>query len=236
MEVKKVGSTSDINVIAQLDFAQEGITTKRYFLKKGKSLNNDIVEDMKETNMGDPECLKRFINWGQNKYKADHYMLILWDHGTGWDDTNIYADKKYSFTQRIPGKSKIWHAIFKKSIINAAKLSDKNFKTYRLIGTDDNSKDFLDNAELKAALITKPKIDILGMDACLMSMAEVVYQLRDNVNYIVCSEQIEPVEGWPYDKILDYLSKHPNLSPTDLSKIIVDSYIDSYNISKEEVT
>ena len=48
----------------------------------------------------------------------------------------------------------------------------------RAILFDDNAKDFLDNQEMKQVLadtatLLGRKVDILGMDACLMSMAEV---------------------------------------------------------------
>ena len=46
---------------------------------------------------------------------------------------------------------------------------------------------------------------ILGMDSCLMSMAEVYYQLVGNVDYLVGAEGFEPSGGWPYQRILDSL-------------------------------
>ncbi len=33
--------------------------------------------------MGEPDTLSSFIKWGAEKYPADKYMLILWDHGGG---------------------------------------------------------------------------------------------------------------------------------------------------------
>ncbi len=34
-------------------------------------------------NMGDPDTLQNFITWGKEKFPADKYALILWDHGGG---------------------------------------------------------------------------------------------------------------------------------------------------------
>src|SRR3712207_8746180 len=34
-----------------------------------------------EANMGDPETLKKFIEFGKNNYKADKYVLIMSNHG-----------------------------------------------------------------------------------------------------------------------------------------------------------
>ena len=57
---------------------------------------------------------------------------------------------------------------------------------------DDNAKDFLDNQEMKQVLANTAKLlgrklDILGMDVCLMSMAEVGYQILNSVDYIRAS-------------------------------------------------
>ncbi|MEM1639628.1 MAG: clostripain-related cysteine peptidase [Desulfurococcaceae archaeon] len=46
-----------------------------------------------ELNMGDPRTLAWFINEAASRYPAQHYALILWDHGNswngfGWDETN----------------------------------------------------------------------------------------------------------------------------------------------------
>src|SRR5262245_53962909 len=43
----------------------------------------------------------------------------------------------------------------------------------------------------------KIKVDILGMDVCLMSMVEVCYQLNGLVDYLVASESFSPAAGWP---------------------------------------
>jgi hypothetical protein len=45
---------------------------------------DDIVQNLPEQNMSDPATLTDFINWAGDNYPADHYMLILCDHGAGW--------------------------------------------------------------------------------------------------------------------------------------------------------
>ena len=52
-EMKKVGSTSSLNIVTQFDRAGTG-GTRRYFLRKGTSLSADIVQSLGETNTGDP--------------------------------------------------------------------------------------------------------------------------------------------------------------------------------------
>jgi len=239
-EMKKVGSTSDMNVIAQFDRAGAGLPTNRYFLQKGSSLDADAVESLGETNTGKPEFLLEFIQWGIEKYQAEHYMLILWNHGQGWDDTDIFAGKRVR-GNRFLRTSRIRHAFFKTTVVNAAKMSAVGSKISRAILIDDDAKDFLDSVEMKrvlqdAKILLKRRIDILGMDACLMSMAEVGYQMRNSVHFTIGSEETEPLDGWPYDTILGHLSGNPGISPRDLSKIIVKKYIESYKGKGDAVT
>src|SRR5215207_9578467 len=68
---------------------------------------------------------------------------------------------------------------------------------------DENAMDALSIPELGAALkaITldgKQKIDILGFDACFMSMGEVAYEIRKYIDVVVGAEGEEPGFGWPF--------------------------------------
>ncbi len=50
---------------------------------------------------------------------------------------------------------------------------------------------------------TKPRIDILGMDSCLMSNAEVCFEIREHADYLVASEGWVANAGWPYHRVLE---------------------------------
>jgi len=119
---------------------------------------------------------------------------------------------------------------------------DEPERVRRNIAYDDSSDgDALNNQELqdvlnKVAQIRGNKIDILGMDACLMAMLEVAYQLKDSVKVTVGSEEEEPFDGWPYDQILGILKNRPRLNTTTLGKRIVQEYIKSYQGKGEDVT
>lgn len=66
-------------------------------------------------------------------------------------------------------------------------------------------------------------LDIVGFDACMMQMAEISYEMKDNISYSLASEETEPGEGWDYASIDQSLLKHPD--PITLGKAIVDSYV-----------
>jgi hypothetical protein len=67
----------------------------------------------------------------------------------------------------------------------------------RGLAYDDGSADCLDNGELSQVLaqaharLGRP-LDILGLDACLMAMLEVAYQMREHARILVASQAIEP--------------------------------------------
>lgn len=229
-EMKTVGSSDNLNIVVQFDRAA-GHVARRYYLRKGGIVTGDAVASLGEVNTGDPQALSDFIQWGIKNYPADHYLLILWNHGAGWDDSDMYADERYRSLRRLatgPIQHAFFHTPVRKTLENAS--SDQ---LSRAILLDDNTKDFLDNQEMKKVLastakLLKRKLDILGMDACLMSMAEVGYQIQGSVDYTVGSEQTEPGAGWPYHTILNALTKNPKMTPQELSKLIVKKYIASY--------
>ncbi|WP_145168859.1 clostripain-related cysteine peptidase [Rubripirellula lacrimiformis] len=72
----------------------------------------------------------------------------------------------------------------------------------------------------------KKKIAILGFDACLMGMLEIANHFSKFADYLVASQQIEPGEGWPYDKVLEHLKHEPKVC--DVASDIVDSYVNHY--------
>ncbi len=59
-------------------------------------------------------------------------------------------------------------------------------------------------------------IDILGMDSCLMSTAEMYYELQGNTKYLVASEGYALNSGWPYRKMLSGLPATPRAAAEKL--------------------
>src|SRR5215203_1843121 len=80
-------------------------------------------------------------------------------------------------------------------------------------------------------------IDIVGMDNCLMSMAEICYELRGLAEIVVGCESFSPASGWPYRQILERLQKDftsPKLRrgqclAEEAAKAIVDEYVNYYS-------
>jgi cysteine peptidase C11 family protein len=241
-EMKRVGSSAEINIVAQLDSASAGSKTTRYAITKGAaaSLAKDAKQKLGNQNTGDPQSLIDFVTWVAANYPAERYALVLWNHGQGWDDTDIFEGER-SENRRRPRSNALRHAFFRTTVEKAAATARHTGATARAILIDDNSKDFLDNVEMQRvakAAVSKfgGKIDLFGMDACLMNQIEVAYQLRKQSAFIVGSELTEPLDGWPYDRILGKLAKAPTMKAGELATAIVDDYIASYKADGGPVT
>lgn len=44
----------------------------------------NCLEVMGNVDMGDPATLSSFITWGKTNFPAEHYLLVVWNHGSGW--------------------------------------------------------------------------------------------------------------------------------------------------------
>ena len=99
-------------------------------------------------------------------------------------------------------------------------------------GYDENydDEDTLTIDELKT-VIKKSNLnyEFLGFDACLMANFETAYSLKDNVKYLIASEETEPGSGWEYKSLISKLSSNTSADTTELGKIIVDKFINSNN-------
>lgn len=67
---------------------------------------------------------------------------------------------------------------------------------------------------------------LIGFDACLMGMFEIMYELKNHAEMIHGSEAYEPLEGWTYNNLLYKLKK--NLNNEDLAYHVVNDYTESY--------
>jgi Clostripain family len=288
--MKKVGSSNEVNIIAQLDSRGRGSTFRFQLQDEQSSLDEDLVgEPLPEVNTGDPRELSDFIKWGIKEYPAQHTMLVLWGHGRGWENqdnadraapltTDIIQHKDYKGDElegwsvartrnnevrrflRAGGSEKPENMVQPRGThqysgryagrnLTAGNFKDLEQESVAAFLLDqtakeafDSSQDVLRLEELSGALQealgakTKSKIDVLGMDACLMGMAEVGYQIKDFVHFLVATEDTIPEDGWPYDRILARLVESPEMSPEDFSSTIVREYLLHYRNLEKEVT
>ena len=225
-EMRQVGSTSDVNVLVQFDNAgSEG--TRRFRVLKG---GNDLLESLGKTDSGDPNVLLDYVKWAHANYPADHYALVLWNHGGGWEPSAMdeiaqeVRARGYSDREGVERSGSTLRRAFFRPTLET--ILSQGSPQERAICSDDGSGHSLDTVELgkvleqAVAALGKP-LDLLGMDACLMSNLEVAYEAQPYVSYVVASEESEPNQGWPYEMVLPKLVADPSLPAADFAGHIV---------------
>lgn len=97
---------------------------------------------------------------------------------------------------------------------------------------DEKKNDILTPVEMNTALKNAfksknrtEKLEWIGYDCCLMSVADIAYYNSSYFNYMVTSQETEPGDGWDYDTWLTNFKNNIAASPKTLFKSVVDSYV-----------
>ena len=208
-EAERVGSTDQVNIVAQIDRYSGGYTgdgnwttTRRYYVTQDDDLTrlgSELLMDLGELNMGDTRTLIDFVTWGVANYPADNYVLIMSDHGMGWPGGWTDKDPPLRGDRSIPLASTLGGQLYLHD------LDDALEEIRRRTGIE--------------------QFELIGMDACLMGHLEVFTMLAPHARYAVASQEVEPALGWAYTAFLGELARNPGMSGADLAQAIVDSYI-----------
>ena len=242
IEMKVAGSSDQVSIVAQFDRMSDEVT-RRYYLAAEGSLKDNCVAELPEVNTGDPKALSAFISWACINYPADRYALVLWNHGAGWKDDDIYRVTEARGLAGLVGRGQVrslssgkpGRALFSTTV---AKLVNESIR--RAIAFDDSAADFLDNHELEQVLQQAApsfggQLALLGFDACLMSMLEIDYQVQHLCQVAVGSQENEPGDGWPYGAIIRKLTADPDMTAEMLGRVIVQEYDLSYRVNQPNV-
>jgi hypothetical protein len=162
-------------------------------------VRSEMVADLGEVNMADGASLVDFATWAIESFPADHYALILSDHGMGWPG---------GWSDPAPGGKDDSRAPI------ASALDDHLY----LMELDEALGEIRSRAGLE-------KLDLIGMDACLMGSLEVFSALEPHARYAVASQETEPALGWAYTGFLSALAEDPGMSAEQLSRQVVETYI-----------
>jgi len=93
-DMENIGSNTDMNIVLQMDRGKEPSElsggwggARRLRLTKNEdpyNIDSPVLQDLGQVNMSKPESLSDFIQWGMKNFPAEHYMLVMSDHGAGW--------------------------------------------------------------------------------------------------------------------------------------------------------
>ncbi len=135
---------------------------------------------------------KEFIVYCRDNYPAKNYILFFYDHGNGWYPT----------------------------------LSPLLRKACLYDGSSGNSVG-VSNGELRAFFktaqeILRKKVSIVGFDACLMGMIEVLYEIKEFASICFASPTLVSIDAYDYEGFLDTLEKNPRLNAWQLGRIWIE--------------
>ncbi|OGR53523.1 MAG: hypothetical protein A2049_02015 [Elusimicrobia bacterium GWA2_62_23] len=98
-EMEQVGSTPGMNVVAELGRSagydqSEGdwSGSRRYLVGVGVdtgTITSPVLQELPAVDMGDWRHLAEFGKWAKNNFPAKRYMLIVWNHGSGWEKSAL---------------------------------------------------------------------------------------------------------------------------------------------------
>ncbi len=179
----------------------------------------------------------------------DLAILVLWDLNDYGDSKLYYVDEYGDYIEQeddgavIPTSGEVsmgdprtlidfglWSMSNYPSRYTALIMTDHGGSWRKSMLDDTNGGDSLTTPELGEAIsVLQP--DILAFDACTMASTEVVYEIRDYVDYYCGSEEVAMMTvlfnvtaPFDYEEPLTALKNDPSTSPKKLSMLFVESY------------
>ena len=144
--------------------------------------------------MGDYKRVIDFVKWAKTEYPAKRYMLVLWNHGLGWIDPVMHN------------------------------YADGSVPTSKGILFDDETKNYVRTRQLGEILRQAGYVDVFVQNACLQQMAEVLYEMKDNVGLFVGSEETMLAQGFDYTGLLNFMNANPAFTHEQLGEYLVTWY------------
>gem|GEM_PF-1521679 len=166
-----------------------------------------------ETNMGSISTLLNFVNWTAANYPADRYVLILWDHGDGWQGGFCWDENDNSSYLTLD------------QFANALPLIVQTLgKNLDILGFDACTM-----AQCEIVHSLKPYVDIFIGSETLEPGDGWCYNL--SFNYLVENPQISP-EQFARKIVNDFYTYYSSIYPRECPGYYEDYYaLSSWNLT-----
>ncbi|MBI5743175.1 MAG: hypothetical protein HY952_01365 [Elusimicrobia bacterium] len=103
-EMEAIGSTPAVNIVAELGridgySSEDGDWkgSRRYLIQKDNdtaAITSPVLMEIPKSDMGKWENLVEFVKWSQARFPAQHYVLVIWNHGSGWNKNLPFESSK----------------------------------------------------------------------------------------------------------------------------------------------
>jgi hypothetical protein len=105
----------------------------------------------------------------------------------------------------------------------------------RAISYDEETGNAIEVWQLPTAL-AGAHFEMVAWDACLMQMMEIAYEIRSYTTFMVGSEEDQPADGYPYDKIFGQFESTPDADSSTLAKAFVTGMLNDSSYSSYKIT
>jgi DNA uptake protein ComE-like DNA-binding protein len=209
-EMEQVGSDENMNIVVQLD---------RIDAEKHQKNYSDFVQD------GNWEKTRRYyVTKDNDPNRIQSNLIEEMDNRDMGSPEELYNFVKYSVDNYPAEKYMVvlWNHGAGWPGIAYDDESGKHLSIAQFTNVFKNIGDYLQQTQNKKGL------DIVNMDACLMAMVEVAYELRNTVGFMVGSQEVEPGAGMPYADYLAPLANYPDMTARAMARNMVYKYVQSY--------
>jgi len=223
-------ASENVVVIAEFDDNQQGDARLYRFdgnpEKRNAPLEKSLIpqreiahlKHIHNANMTAPETLTEFIDFATENSRTQRYCLILWGHGIellldedrrfGTDGETAAnclpaADIRPASKEELAAESGPENGDQPVRYLTPANLAEALAKTRLAKGSlaRNHPKNIAANHH-GSKQKSRCSLDILGLDACSMSMIEVASAVREHVDFLIASQEDVPDVSFPYQKIL----------------------------------
>ncbi|MCX6111897.1 MAG: clostripain-related cysteine peptidase [Proteobacteria bacterium] len=147
---------------------------------------NTIIGTVPEQNLDDPAVLTEAVTYAFKTYPADHYGIILWNHGGAWNG-GFGGDTQDGTLPRTQIRG-----------MTAVESRDAILQGLKALGGN----------------FTRPTtLDFMAFDTCLLGAAEVSYLFKDIAQVYIANAEIDFGSGWNYKDTLTALAARPSMTP-----------------------
>lgn len=196
-EMLQIGSTSEVNIVVQVDNTARDTNPncRRYYIRKS---GLDLIANLGELDMADTAVLADFIGFLAQHYPAQNYFLIIWDHGTGWragygPQRAVLIDESHAHMMGVAGGE------LRAALKNGAKRLGRKL---RIIGFDAC---LMGSIEVAAELI--PSADYLLASEAVVEWDGFPYD--QFLGRLTARPTATPEEFLP-EMCADYVANYPN--------------------------
>lgn len=152
-EMLAVGSNERVNVVVFRDSIDQDTSTKIYHIQKNSKI---VLKDFKANiDSGNWHELVDLFKLAQEKFPAQKYMVTVWNHGNGWEKSNLVANSEKGIAYDDHSKNNITTKQLGLALKEIAALRGKKVELFAtdacLMQMVEVAYEFRDQVELFAA-------------------------------------------------------------------------------------